>query len=349
MTTQHARLALLLAWPLMAVPCIYLLSNQSTAPEPPAAPVAPPPPLELSAARVATEWTEPRVEPLPAVPPLEDFVMVPEAQNPLPLPPPPLPPAEPALPLLAARPEPAPEPKSPPPPPLPEPMPEPKPVPNSEPPSPALLPVTPPPPIPEPMAEPVPMPVAQPEPPPRPMLKVEEPVAPAPMPVPLPRPEPVQRTSVTVEPLPPVRVQELAKARSLPLTGTVLARLDNEHRLALPAIIRDQLGDATLLVSPGAEDCLWLTTPAHLQRIQERHDQARMRQGDVRAFKRLYFSQAEKVTVNGEGRLVLPERLSQFAGLCGDVVIVGADDHFEVWDAARWRTRQNDLPRDDDE
>jgi MraZ protein len=141
-----------------------------------------------------------------------------------------------------------------------------------------------------------------------------------------------------VTPLPQVRPKPVpAKLKSMPLTGTYVGALDDQKRLTLPKALRDQLAEEMVLVSPGSDVCLWLTTTSHLDRLNERFEQARVREADVKVFRRLYFAQAEKVIVNGEGRLVLPERLVQFAGLDREVVLVGVDDHVEVWDAARWR------------
>ncbi len=142
-----------------------------------------------------------------------------------------------------------------------------------------------------------------------------------------------------VKPLPALRPKPAApKAKSLPLTGTYQCSLDEKGQLTLPRAIRDQLNSSdTVLLSPGPDKCLWLTNQPHLERLGERLDQSRANEADVRVFKRLYFAQTEKLSVNGDGRVAIPERLGQFAGLHQEVVLVGIDDHFEVWDAARWR------------
>jgi MraZ protein len=124
----------------------------------------------------------------------------------------------------------------------------------------------------------------------------------------------------------------------LPLTGTYPANLDDKKTMTLPAGIREQLtGADTLLVSPGPDQCLWLTNQAHLERLSQRLEQSPAREIDVRIFKRLYYAQTEKAALDADGRVSIPERLAQFAGLHQEVILVGIDDHFEVWDAARWR------------
>jgi MraZ protein len=142
-----------------------------------------------------------------------------------------------------------------------------------------------------------------------------------------------------VKPLPALRPRPpTPRAQVLPLTGTFMCSLDDKNRLTLPRALREQLGGGgTVLVSPGPDQCLWLTNPDHLQRLGERLEQSQAREADVRVFKRLYFAQTEKIDVAGDGRVTLTDRLVQFAGLHQELVLVGIDDHFEVWDAARWR------------
>jgi MraZ protein len=125
----------------------------------------------------------------------------------------------------------------------------------------------------------------------------------------------------------------------LPLTGTYPANIDGKNTMTLPAAIREQLGSTdTVLLSPGPDQCLWLTNQSHLERLAQRLEQSPAREIDVRVFKRLYFAQTEKASLSPEGRVTIPDRLAQFAGLRHDeVVVVGIDDHFELWDATRWR------------
>jgi MraZ protein len=142
-----------------------------------------------------------------------------------------------------------------------------------------------------------------------------------------------------VKPLPALRPKAPAKAKVvLPLTGTFPCNLDDKKAMTLPKAIRDQLGNSdTVLISPGPDKCLWLTNQAHLERLAQRLEQSPAREVDVRVFRRLYFAQTEKTALTADGRVAISERLAQFAGLHQEVVLVGIDDHFELWDAARWR------------
>jgi MraZ protein len=122
------------------------------------------------------------------------------------------------------------------------------------------------------------------------------------------------------------------------LTGTHPRTLDDKKRLALPRRLREQLGDPqTLFVTPGPDQCLWVYTQDGLERLAEKLDQSPTADAEARVFRRLYFAQTEAVDVDRTGRILIPERLVQFAGLTHEVVLIGVRDHLELWDAQRWQ------------
>jgi MraZ protein len=143
-----------------------------------------------------------------------------------------------------------------------------------------------------------------------------------------------------IKPLPSLKPRTTAVKQKvvLPLTGTYPCNLDDKKTMTLPKAIRDQLvGCDTVLVSPGPDQCLWITNHCHLERLEQRLEQSPAHEVDVRVFRRLYFAQTEKSPLSSDGRVTISDRLAQFAGLHQEVILVGIDDHFEIWDAARWR------------
>lgn len=122
------------------------------------------------------------------------------------------------------------------------------------------------------------------------------------------------------------------------LTGTYPRTLDDKKRVVLPKRVREELGQPeTVYATPGPDQSLWLYTQAELERLAEKLDAAPATDAEARVFRRLYFAQAEAVDLDRSGRILLPDRLLQFAALTGEVVLVGVRDHLEVWDATRWR------------
>ena len=122
------------------------------------------------------------------------------------------------------------------------------------------------------------------------------------------------------------------------LTGTHQRTLDDKNRLGLPKRVRELLGEPTMLfVTPGPDQTLWLYTQTELERFSEKLDHQPATDAEARVFRRLYFAQTEAVDLDKTGRILLPDRLMQFAGLKHEVVLLGVRDHLEIWDAGRWQ------------
>jgi MraZ protein len=50
----------------------------------------------------------------------------------------------------------------------------------------------------------------------------------------------------------------------------------------------------------------------------------------------LFYSGAQQVVSDKQGRVIVPEELGKAVGLKGEVVLVGALETFELWNPAAW-------------
>src|SRR5205823_6654710 len=122
------------------------------------------------------------------------------------------------------------------------------------------------------------------------------------------------------------------------LTGTHARTLDDKKRLTLPKRVREQLGDVTqLFITPGPDACLWVWTRQELERLSERLDQAPATDAESRVFRRLFYARMEGVDLDRSGRILIPDRLLQYAEIGHEAVLLGVRDHLELWDAKRWQ------------
>lgn len=124
------------------------------------------------------------------------------------------------------------------------------------------------------------------------------------------------------------------------LTGTYHRTLDEKQRLAVPKRLRDELWNdekPVLYVAPETEQALTLYSTVEFQRRAEMLAHSLPQHTTLRNYHRLYYSQAEQLEVDAQGRIRLPERLVSFAGLTQEVVLLGVHDHVEIWDRARWQ------------
>lgn len=123
------------------------------------------------------------------------------------------------------------------------------------------------------------------------------------------------------------------------LTGTFARSLDEKLRVAIPKRLREALGcdqGGSLFVAPGTDGSLVVYTEASFAQLAERLAQSPPTQQQVRAFTRLFYARAQRVDVDGQGRIRVPSELAQLAGLGREVVLLGVQDHVELWSGERW-------------
>ncbi|MBL8851210.1 MAG: cell division protein [Planctomycetaceae bacterium] len=123
------------------------------------------------------------------------------------------------------------------------------------------------------------------------------------------------------------------------LTGTYQRTLDDKQRLAIPKRLRDAMGEAELqelYIAPEVGRALSVFSPRAFERRAARIEELSTGRSGVVNYLRLYYSQAERVEIDAQGRIRLPERLVEFAQLQEDVVLLGVHDHIEIWDSALW-------------
>ncbi len=125
------------------------------------------------------------------------------------------------------------------------------------------------------------------------------------------------------------------------LTGTFNRALDQKLRIAIPKHLRDGLPcppGGGLYVTPGTDGSLTLYTEAGFQSLGERLAQSPPTRQDVRAFSRLFYGQAQYVELDGQGRIRIPPELAMLAKLQDEAVLVGVQDHLEIWALEHWQT-----------
>jgi MraZ protein len=123
------------------------------------------------------------------------------------------------------------------------------------------------------------------------------------------------------------------------LTGTFVRSVDDKLRIALPKRIRDLLAvdeNSHLYITPSTDGSLAIYREDALAAMAARLAAASPNQQDVRAYNRLFYAQAECVELDSQGRFRVPPALAKLAALEKEAVLLGVNDHLELWDRLRW-------------
>ena len=146
------------------------------------------------------------------------------------------------------------------------------------------------------------------------------------------------------------------------LVGSYPMSVDSKARVTLPAMFRKEMceGDSKTIYLVPMKESVEGFTPAGFEawvdslfkKEGEGYDSRNRK--DV-LLRRSLTSRAVPVDIDSAGRVALgkldaskPGTREKY-GLTGDVTVIGADDHFEVWNTERWNEQQEAIDDELDE
>ncbi len=121
--------------------------------------------------------------------------------------------------------------------------------------------------------------------------------------------------------------------------------LDKKGRLILPAKIRETAKANYIekfYVTRGLDTCLFLFSEDEWRTQEAKFKSLSFTKKEARRFNRLFFSGAVEAVPDGQGRILIPKYLKDYAGIKKDVVITGISNRIEVWDKDRWHKFYNE-------
>ena len=126
-------------------------------------------------------------------------------------------------------------------------------------------------------------------------------------------------------------------------SGTFKHALDTKNRLFIPAKFREELGEK-FFVMRNVDGCLDVLTLKARDSISEQLSLLpRVQAGDLRRF---LFSEASDCEPDSQGRVILPSKLVEYAELGKNVLIVGTDNHIELWNEEKYEAKRAAASKD---
>ncbi len=110
--------------------------------------------------------------------------------------------------------------------------------------------------------------------------------------------------------------------------------IDTKGRIIIPSKFREALGDE-FVVTLGLDGCLfvypneeWMSFVAQLKSLPGSKE--------ARQMQRYFMAGAADCEVDKQGRILIPNKLREHAGLEKDIVFVGVLSKIEIWSKEKW-------------
>lgn len=130
--------------------------------------------------------------------------------------------------------------------------------------------------------------------------------------------------------------------------GEFTHSLDSKGRLTIPSKFRDKLVQGLVVTRNPAGGCLLLMPLDEWGAVADRVSRLPLTDRRSALLRRALFSAAEDLKPDRQGRVLISQRLRDYAGIAGDIVIAGMNTHIELWDPQAW-SEQVLAPLDSDE
>lgn len=125
--------------------------------------------------------------------------------------------------------------------------------------------------------------------------------------------------------------------------GTYSHSIDNKGRLIIPSKYRDEIGAGKLVVTCGWDGNLDVYTTEGFEKFLESLEDLDGSPELIRDVTRFKVANADECRLDAQGRILINQKLREFAHLEKDVVITGNVKSFEVWSADNWNEMSGKL------
>jgi len=126
------------------------------------------------------------------------------------------------------------------------------------------------------------------------------------------------------------------------LIGQFRAKISPKGRTAFPKKFREALGD-DLVVTVGYENALMIVSGKDWHSLVEGTEGKPFMQGTARDTNRFLLGEASEVTLDEQGRFILPAYLREYAKIGEEIIFLGLNKYVEVWDKKAWEEYQKYL------
>ena len=132
------------------------------------------------------------------------------------------------------------------------------------------------------------------------------------------------------------------------IIGEYRSKIAEKKRVSLPKKFRDELGEEIILTR-GYEDSLIIVNKDMWSRVAQEVIDGSFINKNIRNTSRFLVGGAAEITIDKQGRFLIPDSLFEHAGLTKDVVFIGLVNWIEIWDREKWDQRLKYLKDNGDQ
>ena len=133
--------------------------------------------------------------------------------------------------------------------------------------------------------------------------------------------------------------------------GATKVTLDAKGRMVIPSRYRDELmerAQGKLIFTVDKDQCLLLYPLPEWEQVERKLMSLPSMHARSRKLQRLMVGHATDVELDGQGRVLVPPELREFAGLERQAMLIGQGNKFELWNDERWSKRRDEWLADDE-
>jgi MraZ protein len=126
------------------------------------------------------------------------------------------------------------------------------------------------------------------------------------------------------------------------LLGEYEYKVDSKGRLPLPPKFRQEFING-LVLTRGLEPCVVIYTSEEFKKLADRLSNQTVTKSKMRSLNRFMFGSAFDQTLDGQGRIALPQSLRSYAQIEDTAIIVGSNKCIELWNPELWNKQRIDA------
>ncbi len=127
--------------------------------------------------------------------------------------------------------------------------------------------------------------------------------------------------------------------------------IDDKGRVKIPPKFKEILkkkGVDTLIMTL-FDDCIYVYANDTWEELEKKAMNLPLTNKSARRFKRMFFSSAQDVNLDRQGRVLIPSVLREDLSMDKDVVMLGNLDHIEIWTKEKWDEESSALRESEEE